>query len=109
MHIAHLAIGEFPEILQMFRDCELKIQQVYRHKPIPFKLVDLTNFNGNICVRLIGEYLLACQDIYQKKCNIKGVRHDPLQSYHVKLSDKRRKSKLIRQCVASICHNVVCK
>ena len=67
MHITHLAIGESPVILQMFRDCELKIQQVYRHKPIPFKLVDLTNFNGNICVRLAGEYLLACQDIYQKK------------------------------------------
>jgi hypothetical protein len=88
MHITHLAIGESPVILQMFKDCELKIQQVYRHKPIPFKLVDLTNFNGNICVRLAGEYLLACQDIYQKECDIKGVRYDPLQSYHVTLFKK---------------------
>ena len=85
MHITHLAIGESPEILHMFRDCELKIQQVCKNEPIPFKLVDLTNFNGNICVRLTGEYLLACQDIYKKECDNKGVKYDPLQSYHVTL------------------------
>ena len=66
-------------------DCGLKIQQTCKNKPISFKLLDLTNFNGNICVRLTGQYLLACQDIYKKECDNKGVRYDPLQSYHVTL------------------------
>ena len=66
MHITSLAIGESPEMIHMFRDCELKVQQTCKNEPVPFKLVDLTNFNGNICVRLTGEYLMACQDICKK-------------------------------------------
>ena len=59
MQITHLAIGGSPEMIHMFRDCELKVQQTCKNEPVPFKLVDLTNFNGNIGVRLTGEYLMA--------------------------------------------------
>ena len=92
LHVTHLVISRTEGSKQAFETTNNKILR--GNFPTNFILGPIVNYNGNICLELRSRELPAIQNLYKSEFDLRGIRYDDHQSYHITIFKKDHKLNL---------------